>query len=77
MRLTTILLGAALVTMPSLAMAQQPQPNKEPILLQLLDDVSRARQNAEVEIASCKVQIKDLQQQLQSATEKKDVKEKK
>lgn len=74
-RLTMVAL-IGLLALPAGAFAQTPQ-NKEPLLLQLFEDVSRARQNAEIEIASCKVQVKDLQAQLQAATEKKDVKEKK
>lgn len=64
------------MSLPLVASAQMPQ-NKEPMLLQLYEDTARARQNAEVELASCKVQVKDLQQQLQTATEKKETKEKK
>lgn len=76
MRRLTMVALIGLLALPAGAIAQTPQ-TKEPLLLQLFEDVSRARQNAEIEVASCKVQVKDLQAQLQAATEKKDVKEKK
>ena len=69
-----LLLIAGMLVLPASALAQTPQ-SKEPLLLQLYEDTSRSRQNMEVESAACKVQVKDLQQQLQAATEKKDTKE--
>ena len=69
-----LLLIAGMLVLPVGALAQTPQ-SKEPLLLQLYEDASRSRQNMEVESAACKVQVKDLQQQLQAATEKKDTKE--
>lgn len=78
-RVLVIGLSVLFLSLPLVASAQMPQ-NKEPMLLQLYEDTTRARQNAEVELASCKVQMKEIQQQLQVATEKaekKDVKEKK
>ena len=64
----------ALLSVASLAHAQQAPQSKEPLLVQLFEDVSRARQNAEIELASCKVQVKDLQQQIPAAPEKKEKK---
>jgi hypothetical protein len=71
-----LVLIAGMLVLPVGALAQvSSQQSKEPLLLQLFEDVSRSRQNMEVESAACKVQVKDLQQQLQAATEKKDTKE--
>lgn len=80
-----LLLIAGMLVLPVGALAQvSSQQSKEPLLLQLFEDVSRSRQGMEVESAACKVQVKDLQQQLQTihdkaaaATEKKETKEKK
>lgn len=70
----------ALITvgvMASVAMAQE-STNKEPLLLQVVDDLSRSRQQAEIDRAACQVQVKELQQKLQDAknkdTSKKDAK---
>ena len=79
-----ILVGAMLLSafMPVMAFAQV-QPTCEQrlaVMGQIVEDMSRARaivSTAEIEAASLKVQVKDLQQQLQSATEKKETKEKK
>ena len=76
MRLKAIMVGLVLVALPTVAMAQQAQ-SKEPLLIQLYEDALRSRQNTEIELGTCKVQVKDLQQQLQTATEKKETKEKK
>ena len=71
-----LLLIAGMLVLPVGALAQTPQ-SKEPLLIQLYEDALRSRQNTEIELGTCKVQVKDLQQQLQTATEKKETKEKK
>lgn len=71
-----LVLIAGMLVLPVGALAQTPH-SKEPLLLQLFEDVSKARQNTEIELGACKVQVKDLQQQLQAANEKKETKEKK
>jgi predicted nucleic acid-binding Zn-ribbon protein len=76
------LVGALLFStfMPVAAFAQV-QPTCEQrlaVMGQIVEDLSRARaivSTAEIEAASLKVQVKDLQQQLQASTEKKDTKE--
>lgn len=62
-----VLIG--LLALPAGAFSQTPQ-NKEPLLLQVVDDLSRARQQVEIERAACQVQVKELQQQLQAANAK-------
>lgn len=80
-----LVLIASMLVLPVDALAQvASQQSKEPLLIQLFEDVSRSRQNMEVEYAACKVQVKDLQAELKTiqdkaavATEKKETKEKK
>jgi predicted nucleic acid-binding Zn-ribbon protein len=79
-----ILVGALLFSafIPTVAMAQAHAQStceqRLAVMGQIVEDMSRARaivSTAEVEAASLKVQVKDLQQQLQASTEKKDTKE--
>lgn len=81
MRLKTIFVGLMLVTLPTVAMAQQQTcEQRAAVLGQVVDDMARQRSvisMSEIEAASLKVQVKELQQQLQAANEKKETKEKK
>ena len=81
MRLKTIFVGLMLVTLPTVAMAQQQTcEQRAAVLGQVVDDMARQRSvisTSEIEAASLKVQVKELQQQLQAANEKKETKEKK
>ena len=70
-----LVLIAGMLVLPINVFAQT--QSKEPLLMQLFEDVSKARQTTEIELGACKVALKDTQQQLQVANEKKDVKEKK
>ena len=73
---------AGMLVLPVNVFAQA--QSKEPLLLQLFEDVSKARQTAEIELGACKVALKDVQAELKAihdkaaaATEKKETKEKK
>ena len=77
-----LVLIAGMLVLPVGALAQA--QSKEPLLLQLFEDVSKARQAAEIELGACKVALKDVQAELKTihdkaavATEKKETKEKK
>lgn len=67
-RLSAVIMGASLVILPGIAFAQQQScEQRAAIMGQLIEDMTRQRavvSAAEVEAASGKVQIKELQGQI-------------
>lgn len=71
MRVKALLIGIALIFLPSLAKAQQQTCEQRATLLaQLLDDVSRTRgtvSTAEIEAANLKITVRALQAEVAQA----------